>query len=461
MHSPTGPSTINTSVTRRVDRDLIIEPGDERYARASAAFNLTATQRPAAVGIPHTPDDVAELVRYAREHDMTVAPQATGHSAVKLGAIENALLLRTDLLGDLVIDGRARRACVGAGVRWEEVLIATADTGLTALHGTSPDVGVVGYTLGGGLSWYGRRHGVAANHVTAIELVTADGRMRRVDDEHDPALFWALRGGGGAGVGVVTALEFELVPVPELYAGALFFDWTRTGEVLEAWREWVTTVPAGLSSIGRVLQLPPLPALPEPLRGRAFAMVEVAYIGSPAAGERLLAPLRRLGAEIDTVAPVAPDQLTALHMDPREPIAATGDHQLLDGLSCEAISELVEIIGPGSGSPLLTFELRHLGGALRDPHRPGGVLSALDAEFVSFAGALVSDEDALGIDEHFARARHALGRHDTGAGFANFALHATDPAHFYGPAALQRLRDVKRDYDPDALFESTLSAAHV
>ena len=156
-----------------------------------------------------------------------MAPQRTGHNAEPLGPSAASILLKTDAPGPASRSTpRARRARVGAGARWEDVVPAASELGLAALHGSTPDVSVAGYTLGGGLGWYARKHGLAANSVSAIEVVTADGEIRRVDAEHEPELFWALRGGGG-NFGVVTALEFDLLPVSEVYAGALFFPFER------------------------------------------------------------------------------------------------------------------------------------------------------------------------------------------------------------------------------------------
>src|SRR5262249_26133804 len=160
----------------------------------------------------------------------------------------------------------------------------------------SPTVGVTGYTLGGGIGWLARRYGLAANSVTAAELVTPDGRFVRTDADREPDLFWAVRGGGGS-VGGGTALEMRLDPGRELYAGALFCPIQRAAEVLHAWRAWTGTVPDELTSVGRILRLPPVPEVPEPLRGRAFALVEAACLRDADTGSELLGPLRRLGPE--------------------------------------------------------------------------------------------------------------------------------------------------------------------
>jgi FAD/FMN-containing dehydrogenase len=186
---------------------------------------------------------------------------------------------------------------------------------------------------------------VAANSVTAVELVTPDGRLLRADADHEPDLFWAVRGGGGS-VGVVTALTMELYPVAELYAGALFFGIERTSEVLHAWREWTDTVPDEVTSMGRLLRLPPLPEVPELLRGRAFALVEAAYLGDAAAGAGLVRPLRELGPELDTFATIPAPALSRLNVDPEQPIPSVGDGALLTDFPAAAIDTLVALAGP-------------------------------------------------------------------------------------------------------------------
>ena len=231
-------------------------------------------------------------LRFARSHDLRIAPQGTGHGALPLGQLEGAMLLKTSRMRRVHISPALRSASAEAGAEWEDVVAPAGEHGLAALAGTSPNVGVTGYTLGGGMGWLARRYGLAANSVTAVELVTPDGRHLRADADDEPDLFWAVRGGGGS-VGVVTALEMELYPVAELYAGALFFPIERSSEVLRAWREWTDTVPDEVTSMGRLLRLPPLPEVPEPPARRAFASVEAAYLGDAAAGAAAGSPAAR------------------------------------------------------------------------------------------------------------------------------------------------------------------------
>jgi FAD/FMN-containing dehydrogenase len=433
-----------------VATDRLIERGDPRWAAATRTFDLTVTQDPALVALPATAEDVVAIVDFAREHGLQVAPQRTGHNAKPLGPLEDAILLRTDALQSVELDLDRRVARVGAGSRWEDVVPLASAHGLAAPHGSTPDVSVAGYALGGGVGWYGRKHGLAASSVTAIELVTADGRLRRVDHEHDPDLFWALRGGGGS-FGIVTALEIALFPIREVYAGVLFFPWERAAEVLHAWLAWTATAPEEVTSVGRILQLPPFEHLPAPLRGRQFAAIDAVVIGDERAGREVIAPLQALGPEIDTFAMRPPAGIADLHMDPRQPVAGLTQGMLVGDLPPQAIDRFVAAAGPGSGSRLLAADLRHVGGALRrsEPHH--GALSSLDASFLSFGVGLAFDADSRtrlqALDD-------ALAPYDAGRRYLNFTDHRTDPARFFSPQAYRRLRAVKAAVDPDELFRA-------
>jgi FAD/FMN-containing dehydrogenase len=278
-------------------------PGEERYDAARQAFNLTLDQRPALIAEPTDADQVAAVVRFAAAQGYRVAPQATGHNGAPLGSLEESVLLKTSAMKGVEIDASARRARVLAGSKWEEVMPRASELGLAALHGSSPDVGVVGYSLGGGMGWYARKHGLQTNSVTAIELVTADGEQLRTDPDNEPELFWALRGGGG-NFGVVTAIEFDLFPLEQVYAGTLFFPYERASEVMHAWREWTADTPDEITSTAKLLQFPPLPDIPEVVRGQSFAVVSAAYLGEQAEGAEIMRPLRELGPAMDTFAMV-------------------------------------------------------------------------------------------------------------------------------------------------------------
>src|SRR5262249_48027655 len=198
--------------------------------------------------------------------------------AAPLEPLEGAMLLRTSRMRSVRINPDTRAARAEAGAQWQDVTVPAGEQGLAVLAGTSPNVGVTGYVLGGGIGWLARRYGLAANSVTAAQIVTPDGNLVRADAGHEPDPFWAGRGGGGRGGGVA-AREVGLSRAGERSAGVLFSPIDRGGGVRPAGREWPRAVPNGVPSIGRIVRSPPLPEVPAPLRGRAFALVEAAYLG--------------------------------------------------------------------------------------------------------------------------------------------------------------------------------------
>ncbi|MEA2383539.1 MAG: hypothetical protein QOH72_3510 [Solirubrobacteraceae bacterium] len=430
----------------------VVEPGDATWDEARAAWNLSVDQRPALVAVPATAAGVVAIVNFARERGLRVAPQGTGHNASAIASLQGTILVKTSALRDVEIDAPARRARVGAGVLWAEVTGPASEHGLAPLAGSSPDVGVVGYTLGGGLSWLSRRHGLATNSVLAIEIVTADGRLVRTDRDNDPDLFWALRGGGGS-FGVVTAIEFALYPAPQVYGGAMLWPWERASEVLKAYVAWCRTAPDAISTSARLLQVPPLPDIPEGLRGRAFVAIDGAYLGDEAAAAAVLAPLRALEPEIDMFASIPAAALSHIHMDPEQPVPGHGDGMVLDELTPAAIEALVAVAGPGSGSPLLSVELRQLGGAIGVPPAEHGALAKIGGAFALFAvGMKLTPEMGAAVEAHVDAVIAAMDPWDAGRRYLNFTERPADAGAFFPQGTLRRLREVKRAHDASDVF---------
>jgi hypothetical protein len=224
--------------------------------------------------------------------------------------------------------------------------------------------------------------------------------------------------------------------------------------VLHAWREWLQTTPDEVTSVGRVLQFPPFPEVPEPLRGNAFAIVEAVYLGSEAEGRELLEPLRKLGPALDTFALVPPAEIAELHMDPPHPVAGVTAHTLLDELGAEGIDALVETIGPESGSRLLSVELRQLGGALGRTSSEHGALDMLRAEYAMF-GVGIAPEPAIAAanEAQLERVLESLAPWQAGL-YSNFTEHRTGAASFFGSETRARLRAVKERFDPEQLFQA-------
>ena len=434
----------------RIDGTVFV-PDDEGWDEARQAWNLAVDQRPAAVATPESAGDVVEIVEFAARG--RPARRAAGNRPRRGGARP----ARRHDPREAAPSPRCRDrpgveiARVAAGTIWIEVVEAAARHGLAALAGSSPDVGVVGYTLGGGLSWLGRKHGIGANHVTAIELVTADGRLRRVDRDNDPDLFWALRGGGG-NFGIVTAIEFGLFPVREVYAGILWFPVDRAAEVLAEWRAWTDALPDETTSVGRILQLPPIEAIPEPVRGKSFAVIEVIHCGSEAEGRELVAPLRGLGPVLDTVELIPVEALSHLHMDPEQPVPGRGDGMALADLDVHAIDA---IVSTSVGSPLLSVEVRQLGGAIGRSHAEHGAAAAFEAPFMLYAvGMAPTPEAADAVERTVGRLRSELAPWEAAHTYLNFAETKRAAKSLWSETSYARLRRIKAAVDPQNRIRS-------
>src|SRR4051794_35256291 len=265
-------------------------PGDPGYDAARTPWNTAVDLRPAAVAYPAHTAEVAAIVRAAARAGLRVAAQTTGHNAGPLGegALDDVVLLRTSAMRGVAVDAAARLVTVEAGALWEDVVQAVAPHGLTALHGSSPDVGVVGYSLGGGMGWYARKLGLQTNSVTGAEVVTADGDVLWADAEHHSELFWALRGGGG-NFGVVTRLQFRVYDFATTYGGMLVWDAADAGPVVRRWAEWAACAPDEVTTSCRVLNLPPIPEIPEPFRGRSITVIDGAVLADDERAEQILA----------------------------------------------------------------------------------------------------------------------------------------------------------------------------
>jgi hypothetical protein len=456
MSNPTLTADQIDTVMKDLDTQLgdrVVGPQDPGWDEARRAWNLSVDQRPVAVVRPESAQDVVAAVEVARERGLRVAPQGTGHGAPARASLEGSVLLDTSQMNSVEIDPVERRARLQAGAQWQHVVGPAAEHGLAGLSGSAPDVCVTGYVLGGGVSWMVRRFGLAANSLRAAEVVTADGRQVRADAENEPDLFWALRGGGGS-FGVVTALELQLFPVSELYGGVLFWPQERAAEVLKAWGEWSAGVPDEMTSLGRLLNVPPLEEIPEPVRGRSFVVVEAAWLGDEASAAELLTPLRELRPEMDTFAMIPPPGLAGLHMDPPEPVPGAGDGMSLADFPGEAVDALVGVVGPGTDSPLVSIEVRHLGGAAARRNSDHGALAAVDAGYSLYAVGMAADAGMKqAVEQRLDQVQSALAPWDVGR-ILNFADRPVDPGRLFTEEVYLRLREIKSRYDPDDVIQA-------
>jgi FAD/FMN-containing dehydrogenase len=400
---------------------------------------------------------VVPTVAFAREHNLPIAIQGGGHGH-PLPANGALLVNFADMAAVRVTpppDGsRGGMARVEAGAKWREVIAAADPHGLAPLSGFAATVGVVGYMLGGGVGWMARQYGAAAGSVRVAEVVTSDGRLLEVNEQTHSDLFWGLRGGGG-NFGIVTALEFELYPVEEVFAGFVAYPLAHGKEALTAYAEWTRSVPDTLTSAVRVMHYPPVPLIPEPLRGVSAIVMMACYNGSTSEGEALLKPLRSIGAPIlDTFGRMPYAQIGTIANDPTDapPLFTAIDGGGLRDLSSDAIDSLLRIAGHRAAGIFLV-EARHMGGALaRQPaaSMPFGFRSPW---FISALAAAPTPDALQGGRGSIGTLLQALKPTLTGERLINSLDAGNTGPHFtraaYPPENYQKLVALKDKYDPE------------
>lgn len=425
-------------------------PDDERYAVLSTPWLLSVPMRPAAVVAVRNADDVVATVRFARKHGYTVGVQATGHGAESSYA--GHLLVVTAGLDELEVhpEGWAR---VGAGVKWLRVIEAAAPYGFAPLNGSTSDVGVVGYTTGGGVGPMARTYGLAADRVRAFDVVTGDGEKRRVTPTEHPDLFFALRGGKGA-TAIVTAVEFDMVHLPTFYGGAVYFDGADAADVIERWRHWSADLAEPATTSFVIFQLPDAPELgiPPALAGKMTLGVRFVWTGEAEEGRRLLDEIRAVAPVILDDAAVKPyTAIDSVHADPVDPMPVVDPAMLLNGLPSEAVDRLLQVAGYGSGSPQMMVEVRQLGGAYAREGKHPNAFSHRAAGFSVLAVGMAEDPRVM---PHWERLTEALSDWDTGGIWPNFgAPHDERTARrAYDEETLARIVAAGRRYDPDGVL---------
>jgi FAD binding domain/Berberine and berberine like len=434
----------------RLDGPLL-RPGDDGYDQERAGFQTALEHRPALIVGAAGAEDVRLAVELAAARDLPVAVQATGHGLSV--PCEGGVLISTRRMAAVRVDAAARTAWVEAGATSAQVIQAAARHGLAPLSGSAPDVGAVSYTLGGGMGLLGRRYGYAADHVHAVDVVTADARLRHVTASSDPDLFWALRGGRD-NFGVVTGMETELLPVARLYGGGLYFAAEHAAGALETWREWTATVPEELTSSVGLIPYPDVPMLPEPLRGRWVAHLRVVYLGDPADGERLVAPLRAVGPRlIDRLGELPYTESGSIHNDPTFPESYYGTNVLLS--SFDAVPRIaLELVGADAPVPCVV-ELRHLGGALARPPAVPSAVGHRDAQAMARVLTPLGGADIDTVKGVHGRFYEALRPWTTGRALSFIygqAATVEQVREAYDPDDYRRLGELKGVYDPGNLF---------
>lgn len=437
----------------------LVKPNDPEWDRARTPWNLSVDQQPAAVAFPQHDDDLRLILDTARTHGLGVTVQPRGHGAS--GDLADCILIRPQAFDEVEIFEEERYARVGAGVLWGTLLKHLDGLGLVPLPGTSPDVSVAGYLLSGGHSWFSRWKGLAANSIRAIEFVNADGVSRRLraDDTvvgEDADLLWALRGGGGL-FGIVTTLEIDLYPAPALFGGKLTFPGDAAEIVFARAREVLDAGPDELSMFLGMINMPDLPMVPEFMRGKTFATIDVVFVGDAAAGAALVKPiLDSAPVLLDQTRPFTISQLGEVAAEPAEPIPAVDWSATISELDRDGLDSLVAAFRAASPAGLTMLQLRPLGGAIAelgaDAH---GVVGHLDAEYLAFGAAILHGPDQpFDAQAVFGPLDTVLDGHREKRTVPSMLPRGVGLPSAYPPQTLNRLARIKRAVDPDNILRS-------
>lgn len=428
-------------------------PGDDDYPRLATPWNVAVPSRPLAIAAVADAADVAEALRWAARHGMRVAVRATGHGAVD--PLDDTVLIHTGRLDEVTVlpTGSAR---VGAGATGGALAAAAAAAGFAPLGGSAPTVGVVGLLTGGGLGPLSRTYGVCADRATAFELVTGDGVVRRVSAEEEPDLFWGVRGGKGA-LGIVTAVELDLLPDDRILAGALFFDGADAAAVLRAWAAWCPTLPGQATTSIALTRLPDLPVIPAPIAGRLAVSVRFAWAGEEAAGQALIDPIRAVAPLImGGVGPMPASAVGAIHGDPTAPTPTHEHAAMLSELPADAVDAVLATAGPESDCSLMVVEIRQLGGAIAEEPAAPSAFPGREIGFTLNAIGIAAGPLTAVTDAHGVRVAEAVAPWTHQRRLPNFEP-TSDPRLLvatYGEETVGRLAALADRFDPQGVIAS-------
>jgi FAD/FMN-containing dehydrogenase len=444
-------TTINLSDLRAVVTGRVIGPDDADYdAARTVLVPIAAGRRPAAVVRVANAEDVAAVVNFARDNSVELAVRSGGHSASGHSTVDGGIVLDLHDMKGLEIDAANRTAWAETGLTAIEYTSATVEQGLATGFGDTGSVGIGGLTTGGGVGYLGRLHGLTIDNVLAAEIVTADGKLRRVDADHEPDLFWAIRGGGG-NFGVVTRFQYRLADVSQFTGGMLILP--GTPEVIEGFVRLASEAPDELSTIANIMSAPPMPFLPEEAVGSIVLMGMLAYTGDPESAERVLAPFRALATPMADF--VAANPYTTMYPpdDPDYHPTAEARTMFIDHVDRETAELIVERLN-AIEAPVRVAQLRVLGGAMsRVPsdatayaHRSGRIM-------VNVAAFYEGDDDRASKADWVKRFSEALDQGDDAA-YVNFVANEGEARTraAYPGATWDRLTEIKARYDSDNLF---------
>ncbi|MFJ9818447.1 FAD-binding oxidoreductase [Streptomyces sp. NPDC101151] len=436
-------------------RGTVVRPDDAGYDQARAVWNAAHDKHPALIVRCAGTADVIRAVEFARSEDLLVAVRGGAHSIAGFSTCDNGIVIDLSPMKGAIVDPVRRRVIAQTGLTWGDLDHETQAFGLAVTGGLVSSTGIAGFTLGGGVGWLLRRHGLASDNVTAAEVVTADGRVVRADPDEHSDLFWALRGGGG-NFGVVTSLEYQLHPVgPQVLAGLIVYPLEQARQVVSGWRELTGDMPDELTTVINLTTAPPLPFLPPEVHGTRIVVLVGMYAGDPAAGEAAVGPLRTLGTPVaDLMGPMPYTAMQTL----LDPLWTAGAHNYFTSAFIEPSDSALDAVlrrHLTTPTPASEIHLHQLGGAFARVPADATAFSQRDPSVL--CNVVVRSPDATGFDDSVAwgrEAREEIARHGRGSMYVNFTGDAAEDKvrASYPGAVHQRLVRVKDAYDPTNLF---------
>lgn len=458
--APAELSETDFQALRASFKGALLGPQDAGYDEVRAVWNAMIDRRPALIARCTGTADVVAAVNFARRHRLLCSVRGGGHNIAGLAVAEGGLMIDMSLLRGVWVDAARRTALAQAGCTLGDVDRETQLHGLAAVLGFVSATGIAGLTVGGGFGYLSRQHGWTCDTVLSMEVVTADGRVLRASETENADLFWALRGGSG-NFGIVTAFEYRLFPVgPEILGGAIAWRGEDATQVLDAWREFSAAAPRELTTVAALRIAPPAPWLPKEVHGQPIVALFVCHSGKPEDGEKLLAPLRKLGQPVADIVTRRPYTQMQSLLDATQPKGRRyyWKSHYLAGVSIEAV-RLATAHAARLASPHSAILMFQIGGALNElpaGHSPAGNRDARYVLNIAASWDKPADDEA---NQRWARdCFAALAPCATGGTYMNFLTEEEGAERMeaaYGRPNLQRLGEIKRRWDPDNLFRHT------
>lgn len=437
-------------------RGRILARGEPGYDEARRVWNGMIDKHPAVIAQCSDPGDVMTTVCFARENGLPASVRGGGHNVAGTALCDDGVVIDLSLMKQVQVDPGSRTARAGGGVTWGEFDRATQQFGLATTGGLISTTGIGGFTLGGGIGWLMREHGLTCDNLLAAQVVTADGKLVHASDQQNPDLFWALRGGGG-NFGIVTEFTYRLHPVgPTVLGGMIIWPFSEADRMLRFYREYTQDLPDELTTMMTFATAPPAPFVPPQMQGQLGIVLIGCYAGPTEEGKRVLAPIREFSPPALDLFNEAPYVDVQSMLDPLAPAGIRNywKSEYLGAVDDEVVNALVERFREVP-SPITHVDVHHLGGAFGRVGEDETAFSHRDAGYI--VNIISAWPDPSDDERNIAWTRDlwsAMRPYSLGASYVNFMPSEGEDRvrASYGEAKYRRLAELKRRYDPTNFF---------